>query len=129
MTDTVQIRFRVNGEPTPWETEYVRNRALGQTPTAVARITELRQCHPTAAIAIERRGDTRPEKPPLFRFSIYVKEGTMPVNDPEGVGGVSVVSIHKQTLFSRPFTDAERDIVRARVLEQFPDAELTEVRV
>lgn len=128
MSEAVEIRFKVNGEFTPWETETVRNRAMGQTPTAVQRITELRRQHPEAAIAIERRGDSKPEKPPMFRFSIYVRSGSMPVHDPNGVNGISIVQLDKQTLFSRPFTEGERDSVRMQIYEQFPNAQLIEMR-
>lgn len=129
MNGVVQVRFKVNGEFTPWEPEIVRSRAMGQTPTAVQRITELRRKHPEAAIAIERRGDSRPEKPPMSRFSIYVRSGSMPVYDPNGINGISIVQIDKQTLFSRPFTEGERDSVRMQIYEQFPNAQLIEMRV
>lgn len=128
MSETVEIRFRIGDEWTPWGPEYVRNRATGQVPTAVQRITELRKLHPDAAIAIERRGDSRPEKPAMFRFSIYVRSGSMPVNDPNGVNGISMAQLEKQTLFSRPFTEAERDSVRKQIYDQFPNAQLIEMR-
>ena len=131
MREQVEIRFTVNGNPTPWEPEVVRHPALGQTPTAVRRVTELRQQHPSAAISIERRGDVRrrPEAVQRFRYLIYVKSGTMLVNDPNGVNGVSVAQLDKSTLFSRPFTENEREQVRAEIFKLFPNAQLTEVKV
>lgn len=131
MSEAVEIRFRVNGEFTPWEPETVRNRALGHTPTAVQRVTELRKQHPDAAIAIERRGDVARahERPPMFRFTFYVREGSMLVNDPNGVNGVSIADVKGQTLFSRPFAEAEREMVRAAISQQFPQADLLEVKV
>lgn len=129
MTETVEIRFKVNDEFTSWEPETVRSPTLNQIPTAVVRVTALRQRYPEAAIIIERRGDKKPERPQMFRFSIYVRKGSMPVNDPQGANGVSVVDIYKQTLFSRPFTESEREAVAAAIYKQFPEAELTEVKV
>lgn len=124
----VEIRFNVDGLLTPWETESVRYPTMGQTPTAVRRVNELRAQHPDAAIAIERRGvETRPRAQPTFRFRIFVKEGSMPLNDPLGVGGIRVTSLRNTTLFSRPFQESERDAIRAQVMEMFPKAELSEV--
>lgn len=130
MREQVEIRFTINGNPTPWEPELVRYPEMGQVPTAVRRITELRQQYPSAAIATERRGDVRrrPELPQRFRYSIYVKSGTMLVNDPNGVNGVSVAQLDKSTLFSKPFTEDERDHVKAEVLKLFPNAQLTEMK-
>lgn len=127
MSETVEIRFRVNDTFTSWEPERVRSPSLGQIPTAVARITKLRQSYPTAAIAVERRGDARPEKPQLFRFQIFVRSGSMLVNDRNGVNGVNITDLKNVTLLSRPFAVSERDEVRAAIYKQFPEAELTEV--
>lgn len=126
-----EIRFAINDQPvTDWEPEAVRHRALGATPTAVQRITELRQRFPEAAITVERRGDfpRRPDMAPMSRFMFYVRSGSMPVNDPNGVKGISIAQIENQTLFSRPFAEAERDNVRAAILERFPNVELMEVK-
>lgn len=129
MSEVVEIRFKVNGEFTPWEPEHIRTRALGATPTAVQRITELRNRFPAAAISVERRGEPKPERSTqMFRFSFYVREGSMTVHDPNGVNGVSVTRIENQTLFSRPFADAEREMVRAAILREFPKADLVEVK-
>lgn len=130
MSETVEIRFSIDGNSTPWEPELLRHPALGQQPTAVRRVTELRRQYPAAAISIERRGDVerRPETPQMFRYTIYVKSGTMLVNDPNGVNGVSVAQLDKSTLFSKPFTESERDSVRAEVLKLFPNAQLTEMK-
>src|ERR1043165_1095571 len=96
-----EIRFHFNDQSTPWEAERFSHRAQGHIPTAVVRIEQLRKQHPGAAITIERRGEqTRERISPLFRFRIFVKEGTMPVNDPLGVNGVSTTSLRNATLFS-----------------------------
>ena len=132
MREAVEIRFLVNGNPMPWEPELVRFPTQTQQPTAVRRVNELRQrLGPTAAISIERRGDIRqqPETPQMFRYSIYVKEGAMLVNDPNGVNGISITELDKATLFSRPFIESEREAVIAKILEMFPKAILTEVKV
>ena len=128
MSDLVEIRFKVGEMFTRWEPERIRNRALGQTPTAVQRITELRKAHPDSPIMIERRGESRSVAPTLLRFQVYVPSGSMMVHDPNGVNGVSVTQLDKATLFSRSFTEAERDLVRGKILDQFPNAHLTEVK-
>ena len=126
-----EIRFMVDKQlVTTWEPELVRNRTLGQIPTAVQRVSELRQKFPEAAIAIERRGEQPQEHgaEPKFRFMFHVREGAMPVVDRDGVDGLSVATIRDQTLFSRPFTAAERDSIRAQIMKQFPNVELVEVK-
>ena len=122
---TVEIRFNVDGSPTPWEVEAVRYPMQGQTPTAVRRVTELRRQFPSAAISTERRGvEVRPPMPQQFRFRIFVKDGAMRVNDNQ-----IWATLHNDTLFSRPFTESGRDSIRAQEMEMFPKAELTEEAV
>jgi hypothetical protein len=128
MSQAVEIRFRVNDRFTDWEPEAVRHRAMGQTPTAARRVSELRAQHPTAAISVERRGvETRPKSSDMRRFQIFVKEGAMLVNDPLGVNGVRMTRLENDTLLSRPFEESDRDVVRAEIMKMFPKAELSEV--
>jgi hypothetical protein len=128
MSQAVEIRFRVGSQVTPWEPEAVRHRGMGQIPTAVRRVSELRTRYPWEAIAIERRGvETRPRTNVLHRFQVFVKDGSMLVNDPAGINGVKMTRLENDTLLSRPFQESEREAVRSEIMQMFPKAELVEV--
>lgn len=104
----VEIRFRIADECSEWEPELVRTRASGEVPTAVRRITELRRRNPEAAIAIERRGDSRSPNPsPYVRFRI--KNG-------------------EELRYSRMVHLDEKEEILEQIRESFPKAEITEVK-
>lgn len=119
-----KFRFHIAGhDPTPWEIEHVRSGA--GVHTAVQKITELRRLYPDAAITIEREGEEKTQKSPMFRYDIYVKDGLMPVQDDDGIHLRQV----KGRIQTRPFYEREREMVLTEIRERFPDAQLQEVKV
>lgn len=117
------IRFHITSDEgamvTDWMEETDRT-----VPTE--KVAALRKEHgPEAAIRIERDHTVSP-KPELFRFDIFVREGTILVSDADGIHPRSVDGLKLQ---SRAFQANERETVRAELTEKFPKAVLTEVKV
>lgn len=101
-----QIRFHVDNSPiTEWEEEHIRHGA--GVHTAVARIGDLRQRFPSAAIRIERRGDVRiPNPVKTYRYKIQL-EGN-------------------EIRYTNLVNESEKDALLKKVTERFPKAEIIE---
>ena len=95
-----QFRFRLRHGTdaftfTDWEEETHQR-------SAATRVTELRRQYPSAAIMIEREGDSRtPNKVPMVRFKI---------------------SVGADTYYSRLVPDKNKGEALAAIREQFPKA-------
>ena len=112
-------------EFTDWEDEHLTHRQQGGL-TAAGRVQELRRKYPDAAISIEREGRTPIPTPELFRFNVHVRSGKVLVIDEDGTHERNLTNAHLQ---SRPFQASERESVIAGIRAQFPDANISEVRI
>ena len=117
----MKIRFHAKDaeggllESTEWEED------TGHLASAT-KLNELRAAHGNdARISVERAGLPPFEKPPLFRYDIFLPKGTVLVVDEEGTHSRAVKNF---AFHSRPFQEVEKDKVLATVQEQYPDAEI-----
>jgi hypothetical protein len=112
----MMFRFLINDEPvSEWAEEPARH-------TASEAMAALRAQHPDAAIRIERKHIVPQTKPKLFRYDIFVPDGTVTVVDEEGAHERKITNL---TVQSRPFQESERLAVLTEVQQAFPHARLT----
>ena len=117
------IRFHVSSDEGQFSTAWMDepNRLV-----AVEKVTALRKEHgPAARIQIERDHTVNINRPERFRFEIFVREGTLLVQDADGIRPRQVDGLKLQ---SRSFQADEREQVRQELIEKFPRAVLTEVK-
>lgn len=121
----MKLRFRIEqggtATHTDWTDETVRHRQAG-TPTAVSEVERLRTLHSDAAISVERDHVVTPSTPRLYRYEIFVPNGTIEVVDKDGKRHVNLTNA---TLQSRPFQQTEQETVLAEVLITWPNARVT----
>lgn len=109
---------------TSWESETTQH---GHSAIAAIRANQLRTRYPDAALIIERKNNDRTPNPmELYRYQIFVRQGSIQVKDDFGE---HTRVVKDSTLLSRPFYEYQRETVLAEIKERFPDAILTEVKI
>jgi hypothetical protein len=121
-----QIQFSAfDGDELIVQSEWLPENHPTDAPTALA---EFSKDHPDGySYRIEHKGDSKtPNLTPLFRYNIFVRSGSVPVVDDDGM---SQRQVQNATLKSRSFYEWEREKVLAEIHKMWPNAELTEEKI
>src|SRR6185436_14508157 len=111
----MKVRFKIEeGESiqySDWVDESIRHREAGML-TAAVEIEKLRVLYPNARISVERDRLTPLPQPKLFRYDIFVRDGSILVVDEEGTHQRKLTNA---TLQSRPFQESEEPAVLLQI--------------